>query len=126
MKSPRSYLSAAFNARPAGMPVPPNWFAVAAFVLLGALANPAFWLIGAGLEGLYLWALSRNERFRAVIDAEGGKENWTSRYGSLIATLDTSSRQLQDAIEDEAAEIVALLARTGATESQISDVRQMA
>ena len=53
-----SYLAAAFNARPLGMPVPPNWFGVAAFGLLGALVNPGLWLIGLGLEGLYLWSLS--------------------------------------------------------------------
>jgi hypothetical protein len=126
MSGPRSYLAAAFNARPFGMPVPPNWFGVAAFALLGVLVNPGFWLIGAGLEGLYLWALSRNDRFRAIVDAEGGKQNWNSRYGSLIALLDNHARQSQDAIEIQAAEIVDLLARTGSTESQISDVRQMA
>jgi uncharacterized membrane protein YccC len=108
------------------MPVPPNWFGVAGFVLLGVFLNPAFLLIGAGLEGLYLWTLSRNERFRATVDAAGGKQNWDSRYGSLISTLDNASRQLQDGIEYQAAEIVELLARTGATESQITDVRQMA
>jgi hypothetical protein len=126
MSARRSYLAAAFNARPFGMPVPPNWFGVAGFVLLGALLNPAFLLIGAGVEGLYLWTLSRNERFRATVDAEGGKQNFDSRYGSLISTLDNASRQLQEGIEYQALEIVELLARTGATESQITDVRQMA
>ena len=126
MKAQRSYLGAAFNAKPLGMPIPPNWFAVAAFVLLGALLNPAFWLIGAGLEGLYLWTLSRSARFRAAVDAEGGKQDWGARYGALISGLDAGARQLQESIEHEAAEIVELLARTGATESQNRDVRQMA
>ncbi len=40
MSAKRSYLAAAFNARPFGMPVPPNWFGVAAFALLGAFVNP--------------------------------------------------------------------------------------
>ncbi len=126
MNGKRSYLAAAFNARPFGMPIPPNWFGVAAFALLGALVNPGVWLIGAGLEGLYLWTLSRNARFRATVDAEGGKDHWNSRYGSLIALLDNHARQSQDAIEAQAREIVELLTRTGATESQIGDVRQMA
>jgi hypothetical protein len=126
MSARRSYLAAAFNAKPFGMPVPPNWFGVAAFALLGALVNPGFWLIGVGLEGLYLWALSRNERFRATVDADGGKQNWNSRYGGLISVLDNQARQVQESIEIQAAEIVELLARTGATESQIADVRQMA
>jgi hypothetical protein len=108
------------------MPIPPNWFALVAFGLLGVLLSPGFWLIGAGLEGLYLWMLSRHPRFRATVDAEGGRQNWDSRYGALIATLDNLSRQSQETIEQQAREIVDLLARTGATESQISDVRQMA
>lgn len=126
MKAPRSYLSAAFNAKPLGMPIPPNWFAVAAFALLGAFLNPGFWLIGLGVEGLYLWTLSRHPRFRATVDAEGGKQDWGARYGALISGLDNSARQLQESIEHQAAEIVELLARTGATESQNRDVRQMA
>jgi hypothetical protein len=126
MSAQRSYLAAAFNAKPFGMPIPPNWFGVAAFALLGTFINPGFWLIGAGLEGLYLWALSRNTRFRATVDATGGKVNWGARYGALISTLDNASRQLQEGIEYQSAEIVDLLARTGATESQSDDVRQMA
>jgi hypothetical protein len=126
MSARRSYLAAAFNARPFGMPLPPNWFGLAAFALLGALLSPGFWLIGAGVEGLYLWALSRNPRFRAVVDAEGGRQSWGSRYGSLLAHLDNLARQSQESIEDQALEIVDLLKRTGATESQIGDVRQMA
>jgi hypothetical protein len=126
MKSKRSYIAAAFNARPLGMPIPPNWFAVAAFVLLGAAINPAFWVIGAGLEGLYLWALSQNRRFRAVVDAEGREENWGSRYESLHMHLDDEARKAQHAIEAQAREIVDLLARRSATELQIGDVRQLA
>jgi hypothetical protein len=126
MSGKRSYLAAAFNARPFGMPVPPNWFGVATFALLGLFVNPGLWLIGAGLEGLYLWMLSKNPRFRAVVDAEGGQTDWHARYAALSAHLDNEARQGQDAIEQQAAEIVDLLARTGATDSQMSDVRQMA
>lgn len=132
MSERRSYLAAAFNARPLGMPVPPNWFALAAFALLGALINPGFWLIGAGIEGLYLWTLSRNERFRAIVDANidgggtGGQANWDSRYQSMIAPLDADAREVQTAMEHQAAEIVRILSRVGANESQIGDVRQMA
>jgi len=67
-----SYWWAAFNAKPLGMPIPPNWFGVAAFGLLGALVNPGLWLIGLGLEGLYLWSVSRNPRFRNTVDAAAG------------------------------------------------------
>jgi hypothetical protein len=127
MSGRRSYLGAAFNARPFGMPVPPNWFALAAFGLLGAIVNPGFWLIGAGIEGLYLWAVSRHPRFRAAIDAQGKPgASWDSRYQSLIGHLDEDARSVQEGIEQQATEIIDLLSRTGATESQIGDVRQMA
>ena len=126
MSGKRSYIGAAFNARPLGMPVPPNWFALAAFVLLGALLNPGLWLIGVGLEGLYLWSLTRNERFRATVDAGNGASNWDSRYQSLIAPLDADARNAQNAMEQQAGEIVQILGRVSANQSQIGDVRQMA
>lgn len=127
MRRSPSYLAAAFNARPFGMPVPPNWFAVAAFALLGALVNPGFWFIGAGLEGAYLWALSKSPRFRALVDARAGSTpSWSSRYDALIATLDDMERAQQHAVEQQAAQIAELLTRTGAHASQLADVRQMA
>jgi hypothetical protein len=126
MKDKPSYLARAFNARPLGMPIPPNWFGIAAFGLLGAIVNPGLWLIGLGVEGMYLWWLSKNERFRATVDAEAGVTDSTSRYENLLANLDTAERSQQYEIEQEAAEIVALLQRGEAHGSQIGDVRQMA
>ncbi len=126
MSGQRSYLAAAFNARPFGMPLPPNWFGVAAFALLGAFVNPGLWLIGAGLEGLYLWTVSRNARFRATVDAGSKGEDWHSRYNSLSMHLDEDAQRRQGSIEQQAREIIELLSRTGATDSQKSDVRQMA
>ena len=126
MSGPRSYLAAAFNARPFGMPIPPNWFGIAAFALLGAFVNPGLWLVGAGLEGLYLWVLSRNSRFRATVDAEGKGNDWHSRYNSLTMHLDEDASRRQALIEARAWEITDVLSRRGATDSQKSDVRQMA
>ena len=62
------YLTAAFNARPFGMVVAPNWVGLAAAGLLG-LANPGFWVLGAGLELGYLLVLATNERFRRIVAA---------------------------------------------------------
>jgi hypothetical protein len=127
MSGKRSYLAAAFNARPFGMPIPPNWFALAAFAVLGAFINPGLWLIGAGVEGLYLWLLSQNPRFRNAVDAQSPEQvDWRKRYETLSAPLDPSAREQQNAIEEQAAEIVELLTRSGAHESQMGDVRQMA
>jgi hypothetical protein len=126
MSAKRSYFAAAFNARPLGMPIPPNWLALALIALLGWAINPGIWLIGAGLEGLYLWSLARSARFQAVVDAENGKSDWSMRYETLTASLDRDSTEAQAAVEQQAREITDILARTGATESQVSDVRQMA
>jgi hypothetical protein len=128
MSGRRGYLWAAFNARPAGMPIPPNWFGVAALFLLGAALHPGIWLIGLGLEGLYLWSLSKNPRFRAAVDAEDVDREieGDSRYRTLLAPLDQPSRERQTAIERQAGEIVELLLRSEAHAAQIDDVRQMA
>jgi hypothetical protein len=126
MKDKPSYLAAAFNARPLGMPIPPNWFGIAAFGLLGALVNPGLWLIGLGLEGIYLWAVSRHPRFRNTVDAVAGITDSTSRYEALLANLDSTAQSHQYEIEREAAEIVSLLQRSGEHASQIGDIRQMA
>jgi hypothetical protein len=126
MKDKPSYLAAAFNARPLGMPIPPNWFGIAAFGLLGALVNPGLWLVGLGLEGLYLWAVSRHPRFRATVDATAGVTDSTSRYEALLASLDPESQGHQYDIERESAEVVGLLQRSGTHAAQIGDVRQMA
>jgi hypothetical protein len=129
MKLKPSYLWEAFNAKPFGMPIPPNWFGLAAFGLLGALVNPGLWLIGLGIEGLYLWTVSRNERFRYIVDtnaAQAGVSDSTTRYEALLASLDSAAQSHQYEVEREAAEIVGLLQRSGTHESQIGDIRQMA
>lgn len=65
------YLRAAFLAGidvPALGRLPVNLLAIAAFVALGFL-HPAFWVAGAVLEFLFLFALSGNQRFRSAVDA---------------------------------------------------------
>ncbi|MDQ2639466.1 MAG: hypothetical protein M3Y79_02630 [Pseudomonadota bacterium] len=126
MKRRPSYLGRAFNARPLGMPIPPNWFGVAAIALLGALVHPGLWLVGLGLEGLYLWMLSGNPRFRRTVDADEGTVGATSRYETLLASLGPAAQAQQLEIEREAGEIVELLKRAQGHDSQIADVRQMA
>ena len=123
MKRGRSYLWAAFNARPFGMPVPPNWFGVAAFGLLGAFVHPGFWLIGAGVEGLYLWALSRQRALPrdGRRDERRGGRAVDSRYRALADPLDAEARAGQAG--DRAAgraRSSSMLGRTGANEAQIA------
>ncbi len=97
-----TYLGAAFNARPLGMPLPPNWVGLAAAGLLG-LVNPGFWLIGAGLELGYLLALTSSTRFRATVDAahlQAASGTWESKRAALIERLPADERKRQEALEE--------------------------
>ena len=64
------YIKAAFNARPLGMFVAPNWVGLAAFGLLG-LVNPGLWIIGAAAELSYLFLLANNKRFQRYVAGAG-------------------------------------------------------
>jgi len=126
------YLTAAFNARPFGMAIPPNWLGLAAFGLLGAFVSPGFWLIGLGVEAGYLWLLARNKRFRAIVDSGGldgaarsASAEWQTTYDNLLARLDGSAARAQTSMEEQGAELVQVLTRQGANATQLADVRQL-
>ncbi len=83
------YLTAAFNARPFGMFVAPNWIGLAAFGVLG-LTNPGFWLVGAGVELAYLLGLATNGRFQRVVDrrqTDGSDAEWKARMEAMVRRL---------------------------------------
>lgn len=89
------YISTAFNARPMGMWIPPNWVGLAAFGLFGFL-NPGFWLLGAGVELGYLYTLISNARFRRVVDSrfEGQKQQTGQIHlGELLSRLEPDERE---------------------------------
>jgi DNA mismatch repair ATPase MutS len=88
------YIKAAFNARPLGMFVAPNWVGLALFALLGWW-NPAFLLIGAGLELAYLYALSTNKRFQRYVSGAEMVEATRGTQQKLTATLNSLSPTLQ-------------------------------
>jgi hypothetical protein len=91
----------AFQARPAGMFVPPNWIGLAAFGLLGVL-NPGFWIVGAGLEFAYLFVLATNARFQRLVDgknaARAQREDQV-KLDVLVAQLDPFDRKLYATLE---------------------------
>lgn len=92
MKGMWRYVKAAFNLRPLGMFVAPNWVGLAAFAMLG-LVNWGFWVLGAGVELAYLLGLAQNARFRAFVDARDGQGRGAAdRLGELLAHLDEASR----------------------------------
>ena len=66
------YVKAAFFSRvplPGLGQVPANLLGVVGFGLLG-LSEPSLWLLGTGLETLFLFSLATNSRFQKVVDAE--------------------------------------------------------
>ena len=95
------YIRAAFNARPGGMFVPPNWIGLGVFAFLGAL-NPGFWMIGLGCEVAYLGWLSTHPRFQRLVN--GGRlldaqRQWQERIYGLMRELTPEDQQLYRALE---------------------------
>ena len=94
------YVAAAFNARPIGMFVAPNWVGLAAFGLLG-VANPGFWVLGAGLELGYLLTLSTNKRFQNTVSGKplrAARQAWNERIQRVLSRLDPADVKTYDAL----------------------------
>lgn len=112
----RDYLREAFNARPWGMFVAPNWIGIAAFGMLG-LINPGFWLVGAGLELAYLYLLTGNIRFRRWVDAQLAGEvaqDWNTQLAARLQQLAPAEAQRFRALEKRCQAILAQQKATGA------------
>ncbi|HYE07123.1 MAG TPA: hypothetical protein VEL07_16540 [Planctomycetota bacterium] len=101
-------LSAAFNARPWGLLVPPNWIMLGAFGLLGVV-NPGFWLVGLGLEIGYLYALASSERFRATLDGAtvDNELEWAAKRARLLGQIEPEDRAAHESFVARCREIVA-------------------
>jgi hypothetical protein len=103
-----SYVTAAFNARPFGMFVAPNWVGLAAFGLLG-ITNPGFWVLGAGLELGYLLTLATNSRFQRLIASkplDAARNEWNERISRLTARLDRTDRGRYEALAERTRSII--------------------
>jgi hypothetical protein len=104
----RDYIREAFNARPLGMFVPPNWIGLAAFGLLGLL-NPGFWLMGAGLEFAYLIMLTTNERFQRYVRGSGlmdARKEWQARIAQLVNQLSPEGQRRYRGLENRCQDIL--------------------
>ena len=125
MSLPRR-LWAAFVARPLGTPVPTNFFALAAFGLLGAVVSPGFWVLGAGLEIAYLAWLANNRRFRATLDAHSDADDPAERrYRHLLDGLSGERRARQQALEQRASDIIALLQADPTMRTHTDSIEQL-
>jgi hypothetical protein len=90
-----NYVRKAFNAKPIGMFVPPNWIGLGVFGLLGVL-NPGFWIIGLGLELGYLWILSANPRFQRLAAASQRlqtQQQWRLKVEDAARQLNADDQQ---------------------------------
>ena len=104
------YVTAAFNARPIGMFVAPNWIGLATFGLLG-VANPGFWVLGAGLELGYLLTLATNKRFQRVVSNKpltASRAEWNTRIQLVLGKLDASDRRTYEALAERCRSIIEL------------------
>jgi hypothetical protein len=114
-----SYIAAAFNARPFGMFVAPNWVGLAAAGLLGVV-NPGFWVLGAGLELGYLLTLATNGRFQRAVDAKGtagASGEWDRKITQALATLSPRDRERYARFAERCRSIIDLQLQTAPTVS---------
>jgi len=80
-----------------------NKWLLAGIGILG-IGAPPLWLLGLGLEVLYLYWLATNPRFRKIVDAEDtGVEQaaWSRRVAELTARLDRRSRERLDRLAEK-------------------------
>jgi hypothetical protein len=103
-----TYLWAAFNARPLGMPLPPNWLGLAAVGLVGFFIHPGLLLVGAGVEIGYLMALTSSRRFRALVDAQQAVPALPDRRAALLTQLDPAALAEHQALEERCRLILSL------------------
>src|SRR5215510_14566639 len=102
------YVRAAFNARPAGMFIPPNWIGLGVFGFLGIL-NPGFWIIGLGCELGYLGWLGTHRRFQRLVDGEWlllDRRQWQRRLVELLRQLPVEDQERYRTLESRCQSII--------------------
>jgi len=126
MSKAPNYWWEAFVARPFGMPIPPNFFGLAAIALLGIFVSPGLLLVGAGLEVAYLSWLSGNQRFRNSVDARFmGGDPQDIRYRAAVAELSPPLRSQHEHIERRARDLVVKLNATPMMAGHVDTIEQL-
>lgn len=120
------YIRAAFNARPIGMFVPPNWIGLGTFGLLGIL-NPGFWIIGLGCELGYLWWLGTNPRFQRLVDGSQAldeRHRWEQRVYDSLTQLPPEDQQRFRSLQKRCESILEQQARNAGVSQGIQEQGQ--
>ncbi|NWG13007.1 MAG: hypothetical protein HXY20_05670, partial [Acidobacteria bacterium] len=113
------YVREAFNARPIGMFVPPNWVGLGVIGLLGLL-NPGFLVLGAGVELAYLGLLANNPRFQRWVQAvyqSRASRNWQARINDLVGQLSPEGQRRYRTLEVRCRAILEHQYRSGTIQS---------
>lgn len=116
------YIIAAFNARPIGMFVPPNWIGLGGTLLLG-LIDPGFLLLGAGLELAYLFTLAHNPRFQRFVNGSRmvqARQQWQGRLASMVVSLGGEDQRRYRSLEQRCQTI---LQQQGADSTSPTDLQ---
>lgn len=115
----KDYISEAFNARPFGLWIPPNWIGLGLFGMLG-FVDSGFWILALGLELGYLFYLATNPRFQNVVKGRIAYKERLEQYQNLnemIHRLDIPDQQKYRELENRCR---GLLMQVSTTESAIA------
>jgi hypothetical protein len=107
------------------MPLPPLWFGLAAFALLGFFISPAFYLIGAGGTLVLSGLIASNGRFQRAVDAVNQPPPADDK-AELRDRLDERSKERQAKLEQQCAELQRVLESANAGGEHIRGVWQLA
>jgi hypothetical protein len=107
------------------MPVPPLWFGAVGFALLGALVDPAFYVIGAGAMAVFVGLIAGNARFRRTVDT-GDAAPVPDENTALLERLDAQNRSQQADLEEQCKELQRILETAKAGAEHIDGVWQLA
>ena len=118
-----TYFKAAFNLKPSGMFFSPNHAGLFLVGVLGILV-PGVWILGAGLELLYLWMMINNPRFQAVLDGQEllkVNEAKKQKISDVVIKLDKDSRNRYSALYNVCESIISHQQTMGVASDQDRD-----
>ncbi|MEN6309647.1 MAG: hypothetical protein ABFD91_18010 [Anaerohalosphaeraceae bacterium] len=115
----KEYICEAFNARPFGLWIPPNWIGLGLFGMLG-FVDSGFWILGLGLELGYLFYLATNPRFQNVVKGRIAYKERLEQYQKLNEMIQKLDAQEQQKYRELESRCRSLLMQVSTTESAIA------